>query len=287
MLHHEQRLPRIGKDVDRRQLITASAFDRIAWILTEYKNLAVQHRADTIVATATSAVRDAANKHEFSEYIKQVTGITIEILSGKEEAALTYLGTVSGFPGTGAGFAVLDIGGGSTELTFPNPGARNGNPRLHQYSIDVGAVRLTERFFRDDPPTPAEVGSARTYIREELSQVRNPGLSGYRLVGVAGTVTTLACLDQGLPEFEVSRVAGYRMNSERVGSWCQKLCSMRSSEIRALSNAAEGRADILGAGTLILSEFMSLFGCTDLTVSERGLRYGRALKAWEDAGKPG
>lgn len=280
-VHHEQRLPRLGKDVDQQKRILIPAFDRVAWILNEYKNLALQLRSEKIIACATSAVRDAINGDEFIAYLKQTTGIDVEIISGDEEAALTYKGATGGSKNLVRQPTVIDVGGGSTELTYAKQGTRNGNRELHRYSLNIGSVRLTERYFKHDPPTPEEVASARQFVLEELSQVVNPGFSQFQLVGVAGTATTLACLDQQLIEFEVDRVSGYRIEIDRVAGWCKRLASMRRNEIRALSNVTEGRADILAAGVLILFECMKLFGFDSLLVSEKGLRYGIVLREWE------
>jgi exopolyphosphatase/guanosine-5'-triphosphate,3'-diphosphate pyrophosphatase len=275
---NEQRLPRLGRDVDHRQRISIGAYDRIAWIVQEYTNLALQYRADRIVACATSAVRDASNREEFLAYIKSATGIDVEVLTGEEEAELSYRGTVNGFPHLTRTAVVLDIGGGSTEMSYPLPGSHNGNSRLVHYSMQIGAVRLTERYLKHSPPAPTEIDSAREFIIEELSPVRNPGFAQYQLVGVAGTVTTLACLDQHLTDFDVERVSGYRLGFERVAEWFGRLSSMASTEIRSLSRATEGREDILTAGVLILNVVMRNFGFQDVLVSERGLRHGLALR---------
>ena len=278
---HEQRLPRLGKHVDGTRMISVSSFDRIAWIVNEYKNLALQQRAERITAFATSVVRDAENRDEFVAYVGKTTGIVIEILSGEDEALWTFRGAMSGVSGIGPNVAVVDIGGGSTEISFPNPKTHNGNLHLNRYSLQAGSVRLTERFLKHDPPLPGEIESARQYLLEELSQVRNPGLDKYQLIGVAGTVTTLACLDQGLAEFDVEKVGGYRIDRQRVGAWLTKLSTMSAQEIRSLSNTTEGRSDILTAGVLILHEMMKLFGIQSVIASERGLRYGLALREWE------
>jgi exopolyphosphatase/guanosine-5'-triphosphate,3'-diphosphate pyrophosphatase len=142
-------------------------------------------------------------------------------------------------------------------------------------------VRLTERYLKHSPPLPEELQSARTVIVEELSQVRNPGFISYKFIGVAGTATTLACLDQQLIEFEVAKVAGYQLHVDRVVLWLTKLLSLDSSSIRRLSNATEGRADILTAGVLILHECMKHFQFSSILVSERGLRYGLIQREWE------
>ncbi len=280
-IEQQQRLPRLGKDVDKNSVIHISAFDRIAWILNEYKNLAVQLGAEKIIAGATSAVRDASNRDEFISYLRKNSGIEVEILSGEDEASLTYRGAVSGFQNLKKSVAVLDIGGGSTEISYLTPGQHNGNSKLHRYSLQLGSVRMTERFFKHNPPHPSELQSAVQYMIEEFAQVLNPGFSSYQLVAVAGTATTLACLEQELDEFDVEKVSGFQMSRDTVSRRAMKLSTMTAEQIRLLSNTTEGRADILTAGVLILNEVMKHFGFDSMIVSERGLRYGMILREWE------
>lgn len=295
VVEHQQRVPRLGRDVDERQIIHTSAFDRIAWILNEYKNLAQQLGTDRLVAGATAAVRDAVNRNEFISYLKQTTGIAVEIISGEDEASLTYHGAVSGRPGKAAPAVVIDIGGGSTEVSFPRPtdlkpepippAARStpGPLALERKSFSFGCVRLTERFFKHNPPEPEEIRGAVGAVTSEFSQLREFNPSAFTLVGVAGTATTLACIDQGLPDFEVEKVSGYVLRRQRVEHWFRRLGGMTIAEIRSLSNATEGRADILTAGVLVLSQFMNQFRIEKMTVSERGLRYGLILREWENS----
>lgn len=277
----EQRLPRLGKDVDQLKSINHSAFERISAIILEYKAIAARLQASNIIACGTSAIREAANRSEFISYIETKTGIAVEVLSGDDEALWTYRGAVSDVQGIPFQTLVLDIGGGSTEISFPNPNQQNGNLKLNRYSLQLGSVRLTERYFKHNPPLQTEVENATQFILEELSQVHNPGFHKYQLIGVAGTATTLACLDQQLMEFDIDKVTGYRMDQQTVLQWSMKLQSMTIEQIRSLSNTTEGRADILTAGVLILSETMKLFGLPSLEISERGLRYGLILREWE------
>ena len=281
-IDHQQRIPRLGKGVDAQHAISVPAFDRIAWILNEYKNISLQFQAAKIVACATSAVRESSNQKEFLDFQRKTTGIEVEILTGEEEAMLTYQGCMTGISERSQPYAVLDVGGGSTELTFPNPGASNGDSKLNRYSFQLGAVRISERFFKHDPPRAEEIESARQFILEELAQVRNPGLHAYRLIGVAGTATTLACLDQGLVDFDMQRVSGYEFTPQQIGHWRVKLGSMSSAEIRGLSHSTEGRADILAAGVLIIHEVIELFRFERFIISERGLRYGMILRDWKE-----
>jgi exopolyphosphatase/guanosine-5'-triphosphate,3'-diphosphate pyrophosphatase len=280
-VHHEQRFPRLGREIDREGMLLASAFDRAAWIVREFRDLATQFQAETLVACATSAVRDARNQEEFLAYVKKNTGVEVEVLRGEEEAYWSYRGATSAFSGAGADRAVLDIGGGSTELVYPQPGTFNGNTKLNRYSLQLGCVRLTERFLKHQPPRPEELESAARFVIEECAPIHNPGFGRYELIAVAGKATTLACLDAGLSEFDPAVVSGYRLDAERVGYWLHRLQGMGTDEILSLSNAAAGRADILTAGVLVLHTMAAHLGFRGIRVSERGLRYGLIQREWE------
>ena len=275
----EQRLPRLGRDVDLRRSIPAGAFDRGAWVVNEYKNLSNQLRAEIVVACATSAVRDASNREEFLAYLTKTTGITVSILDGDEEALWTHRGAVSALGEAAKEAAVIDIGGGSTELSYG--AGDNGERKLQRWSLQLGSVRITERYLKHTPATAGELRSASDFIVEELAQVRNPGLHRYTTIGVAGTVTTLACLDQGLPDFQADRVNGYILSRDRVANWLARLSGLTPQDIRSLSAATEGRSDILTGGVLILSVMMDHLQIGRITASDRGLRYGLILREWE------
>jgi len=281
-VRHLQRFPRLGKDVDRNGSIHPEAFERLVAVIDEYAAVARTLNAERIVACATSALRDAANREDLLAYVKSKTGIMPEVLSGADEALLTFRGGLSGLAGAGGMAAVIDVGGGSTEISYGMERASRGED-LYRVSFQLGSVRLTERFFRHDPPARDELRSAGELIGEECSKFGAVGPADALLVGVAGTATTLACLDQGLMEFDVGKVRGYVLSRERIGRWQERLSRLTTGEIRALSAATEGRADILTAGVLILHGFMERLGWEALTVSERGLRYGIILREWEGA----
>jgi exopolyphosphatase/guanosine-5'-triphosphate,3'-diphosphate pyrophosphatase len=281
-VHNELRFPRLGRDVDKMRMIRPPAFDRIAWVLNEYKNLSIQFKSDLITACATSALRDAANRDEFLAYLRSTAGVEVEILSGEEEARLAYDGALSGFDSTSRPAAVIDIGGGSTEVSYPVkdriPSIGNS---LSYLSFQLGAVRLTERYLNHNPPTSEELSKARRIVHEGWESIQDLSGGDYSLIGVAGTVTTLACLDQGLTEFDANLVGGYTLPREHVERWFRRLSEMRSAEIEALTEAAQGRADILVAGSLILLEFMIRFRFEEVIASDRGLRYGLAIREWK------
>jgi exopolyphosphatase/guanosine-5'-triphosphate,3'-diphosphate pyrophosphatase len=274
-LAYEQRVPRLGAGVDLHRSLRPDSMQRVVRVLREYQRIMAQYTLDTVKVFGTSAVRDAANEVEFRTLIRQHTGLELEILSGDEEARWTYRGAVSGVPYIDSA-TVVDIGGGSTEITS---GTRQQIVR--RVSLDIGSVRLTERFFRHDPPLESELDDATALVRRELENTRAFDAAGSTLVGVAGTATSLAVLAQGQREFSLQAVTNFRLTSEIVEQLYAMLRHMPSSRIATLSAVMEGRSDVITSGTLILRELMSLHGFNEMIVSERGVRYGIAIREWE------
>ncbi len=275
---YEQRAPRLGAGVDASRNLDPASIDRVVTVLLEYHAIISAYRPLKTLVCATSAVRDAGNKEEFLGIVKERTGFEIEILSGDDEAIWTYRGALSGMQSIEKA-TVIDIGGGSTEI------AVGDRYRIHsRISLDIGAVRLTERAFKHNPPTHPELEKAIEIVENEIERVARFPLDGSTLVGVAGTATSLAILDQGLKDFSREAVAGYRLNLENVYSLFRLLRGMHAEQILSLSTAMAGRADIIAAGSLILREIMAHLKFKELIVSERGVRYGVVLREWERAG---
>lgn len=274
-LADEQRVPRLGKGVDAGKRLSPDSMDRAMEVLQEYDRLMRPVSPSAVVIAGTSAVREAENRKEFALRVRREVGYELEILGGQEEAFWTYRGAISGMPDIEHA-CVIDIGGGSTELTV-------GNARSVQStrSLDVGSVRLTERYFHHDPPTPVEVAHARQEVVEELARIQGVYFGAPAVVAVAGTATSLAILDQGITEYRHDAVASYVLRKDAVDGLLQRLCSLSSSDIGGLSRVLNGRSDVITAGTLILSEVLSYFGFTQAIVSERGVRYGLVLREWE------
>lgn len=272
---YEQRIPRLGKGVDAAKNLQPDAMQRVIDVLKEYRAIIAQHDVSTTVVAGTSAVRDAANREEFVRRVQTEVGFSLEVLSGEEEAYWTYRGAISGIPGIRKA-TVVDIGGGSTEITV-------GDDRkiLHSVSLDVGSVRLTERFFQHNPPTHPELEAAITLVEEELAKAGAFDFTNSALVGVAGTATTLAVLAQGLKAFSIEAVTNYKLDIDTVYLLFRALRAMHTQEIRSLSSMMEGRSDVIVAGTLIVREIMAHFKFKEMIVSERGVRYGLLLREWE------
>ena len=274
-LLYEQRIPRLGRGVDATRNLDPAAMGRVIAVLKEYAALAARYEPSVMAVCGTSAVRDAANSEEFARNILVETGYHLEVLSGDDEAYWTYRGAVSGVPGAGR-VTVVDIGGGSTEIITGNRKTIDG-----RISLPLGSVRLTERFFQHDPPTPSELDAAARYTDGELAQASHFLFAGSTLVGVAGTATSLAALARGLKTFDVAAVTNAQLMRREVDALYVRLRSMTSGEILGLSAVMEGRSDVITAGALVAEEFMSRFGFERMIVSERGVRYGIALREAE------
>jgi exopolyphosphatase/guanosine-5'-triphosphate,3'-diphosphate pyrophosphatase len=273
-LYHGHEIARLGMRVDERRLILPEALERAIPIITRFVALSRQHGVDRIVACGTSALRDAGNRSEILGRIKSATGIEVGVLSGEEEAELTYLGATGEFvkQGEDRKFAVLDIGGGSTEIT-----AGTGTHIQSKASHDIGCVRLTERFLKVAPPPQLDIERALEWVRGHIADL-DPLDPTTRLIGVAGTLTTLGAIDLNLPAYDPLRVSGHRLSRETVESISIQLKKRTIEQIREIPQILPGRADILLAGVLILLEVMKQLEIDEVTVSDRGLRYGIALK---------
>lgn len=274
-LLYEQRVPRLGRGIDAEKYLQHESMQRVIAVLEEYKVMMSYFDLSSVVVCGTSAVRDARNREEFAERIKSRLGFDLEILSGDDEAHWTYRGAISGVPGTQRA-TVVDIGGGSTEVTVGD--AQRITDKI---SLDIGSVRLTERFFKHDPPANPELEAAIEFVENELAKAKDFHFAGSTLIGVAGTATSLAILAQGLCEFKIEAVTNYRLSKDSVYTLFRTLREMPSRKIKELSTVMEGRSDVIAAGALILREVVAHYKFDVMIVSERGVRYGMAIREWE------
>jgi exopolyphosphatase/guanosine-5'-triphosphate,3'-diphosphate pyrophosphatase len=276
VIRDDHAIARLGEGVDRTHRISEAAYERFISILREHQKTIAQFNCDRIIAAATSAMRDAENRDEIIERTKRDTGIDIKILSGDEEARLTYRGAVAGMtftlPKEGGGICVVDIGGGSTEISVGNSGKFESG-----VSLDIGAVRITERYFMTNPITREAKEAARNDIRATLDHPPAPSFlrRGSKVIAVAGTPTTLAAMYQGLQEFDAAKVHGYILTRQGVEEMMEILFTVSKAELlKRFPAVNKARADILPAGTLILAEVMDHLGAGQITVGTQGLRYG-------------
>ncbi|NTW55459.1 MAG: Ppx/GppA family phosphatase [Chlorobiaceae bacterium] len=272
-LFHKQTIVRLGKNVDAEKNIDAEAFERLIGCLGEYAAISRDHGCESIVAAGTSALRDAANRDAIIGETARRTGITIECISGHDEAELTFFGAVAGMPDVPEPFTVIDIGGGSTEISM---GSLSSVTR--SISLDIGSVRLTERIFTSLPPSRREIDEAQRTLNEALASGITPFFaSRTNVYGVAGTLTSIAQLAQGLRHFDPQKVHQYALTYPQVHTILETLEQSTLQEIVAMG-VPEGRADVITMGTLILHQFMRMLGVAEIRVSIQGLRFGLAQR---------
>ncbi|EFQ83749.1 Ppx/GppA phosphatase family protein [Aeromicrobium marinum DSM 15272] len=276
----EMRIVRLGEGVDRTGRLDPAAVGRAVEATREFVGQAEVLGAEVVRFCATSAARDAANADEFLDAIESVVGVRPEILSGDAEARASFLGATRD---VGQGPTVVaDIGGGSTELV-----AGDGEQVDHAESFDIGSVRLTERFLASDPPTIAEI----TELIDHLDDVLAASVDGWspieRFVGVAGTVTTVAAHALGLDSYDSARIHGAVLPVPTVRAACVSLVQMPVADRRALPFMHHGRADVIGAGALILDRLLEVLPLAtgDVLVSERDILDGIAWGAVEAPGR--
>jgi exopolyphosphatase / guanosine-5'-triphosphate,3'-diphosphate pyrophosphatase len=267
-----QELPRLGQYVDRNRSISAPSLGRVLQTLNRYIEQCKQLNVHVIITTGTSALRDAGNREEVIRKISESTGLTVKILTGKEEAECTYLGAISGLsPPKNTLIGVLDIGGGSTEFSVGS-----GHEVIFSASLDIGCVRLTERYFHSFPPSEGNITNARQAIDNVLrtAELPKPG----QLIAVAGTITTLAAIDLRLSEFSAQKLEGHVIPLSGIRRLLDTFRYLSIEEIRRFPQVVEGREDILLAGILILYEFLKEVKLSSVTTNTRGLRYGVIIK---------
>ena len=281
-LVREMRIVRLGQDVDRTGRLADEALVRVFAAVDEYAAVVASHGVDAVRFVATSAVRDASNADVFLRGIRDRLGVEPEVVSGDEEAALSYDGTTRALDDVPAPVAVLDIGGGSTELIVgdPSTGAgRHGSAHVTAArSLDVGSVRITERLMPSDPPTAGELEAATRAVDDALDTLPSYGVrvgDARTLVGTAGTVTTVAAILLGLERYDREQVQGASFPRAEVHDLVARLLAMTAEERRRLG-VPSGRSDVIGAGALILDRVLRRSGADRLTVSDSDILDGIA-----------
>ncbi|CAN5452884.1 Ppx/GppA phosphatase family protein [soil metagenome] len=273
-LVREMRIARLGQDVDRTGRLADEALVRVFAAVEEYAAIVAGHRVDAVRFVATSAVRDASNADVFARGIHDRLGVEPEVVSGDEEAALSYDGATRALADVPGPVAVLDIGGGSTELILGDAHGRVTAAR----SLDIGSVRITERLMASDPPTASEVEAATRVVDEALDTLPSHGVQvgdARTLVGTAGTVTTVAAVLLGLDRYDRERVHGASFPTAEVHDLAARVLAMTVAEREALG-VPSGRSDVIGAGVLILDRVLLRSGTGRLTVSDSDILDGIA-----------
>ena len=280
-LHREMRIVRLGEGVDRTGRLGEAALERTRLALTDYAGVTRDLGVERVRMVATSATRDAGNRLMFSRMVQDVLGVEPEVVSGDEEAALSFDGATRDLPPELGPFVVADIGGGSTEVVL------GGASVTAAVSVDVGCVRLTERHLTADPPTREQVEAARTDVHRALDRVAAavPVHEARTFVGLAGSVTTVAGIALGAPEYDRDRIHGARVPAAQVSRVCGELLAMTRAERAALPVMHPGRVDVIAAGALILAALMERFDLTEVLVSEADILDGIAWSATKESAR--
>ena len=278
VIEEQQRIPRLGRGVDHEQNLSQDSMDRVIEALKEYKSIIIQEypSAGQAIVTATSAVRDAQNRQEFLRRVQKETAFDVKVLSGFEEALYTFRGAQSvlsvdseqNYP-----MAVLDIGGGSTEIAIGEEGKITD-----RHSFDMGCVRFTERFLDTSPVQYHQMTTCKEAVIEMLKEYSFDFSSRPKLIGVAGTITSLAFMQQGLKEYESEQINGHYISVETAEDYITMVRDTPSETlIEQYPTVMKGRADIFLAGLLILQTVMEYYDIGEVTVSTGGIRHGAVL----------
>jgi exopolyphosphatase/guanosine-5'-triphosphate,3'-diphosphate pyrophosphatase len=263
---------RLGEGVDRTGRLAPEAIDRTRTALLGYAAEIAELGIDRVRMCATSASRDASNAADFRDMVRTVLGVEPEVISGDAEARLSFTGAVRGLDAEPP-YLVVDIGGGSTEFV-------TGDSEVTAaISMDIGCVRMTERHLRSDPPTAAEIAAAEQDITAavDTALAAVPGRAAATLVGLAGSVTTVTALALGLPGYEAERIHHARVGYDAVAKVTADLLAAPVAERRALPVMHPGRADVIGAGALILRIIMERAGQDAVVASEHDILDGIAF----------
>jgi exopolyphosphatase/guanosine-5'-triphosphate,3'-diphosphate pyrophosphatase len=282
-VHREMRIVRLGEGVDATGMFGAPALARTRAALEDYAALLQAHSVPAVRMVATSATRDAANRDEFFAMTAEVLGVAVpgavaEVITGTEEAELSFRGAVGELDSAAAPYVVVDLGGGSTEVVLGSSSDVDAS-----YSANIGCVRLTERCLHSDPPTDAEIADARAVVREALAAAFDavPVEHARTWVGVAGTMTTLAALAMNLPSYDSEVIHLSRVGFGDLLKVCDGLLAMTRRQRAALGPMHEGRVDVIGGGAIVVEELAHALGeragISELVVSEHDILDGIAL----------
>lgn len=281
-VHREMRIVRLGQGVDATGEFAPEALARTHSALAGYAELMRRHEVDAVRMVATSAARDVSNREQFFAMTSEVLGGVVpgavaEVITGAEEAELSFRGAVGELDSAAAPFVVVDLGGGSTEVVVGSEDV------VAAHSADIGCVRLTERCLRSDPPTDGEIADARAVVRKALAQVLTavPVDQARTWVGVAGTMTTLAALAHNMTVYDSDAIHLSRVAFDDLLPVCAELLAMTRKQRAVLGPMHEGRVDVIGGGALIVQELAAMLGeragIAELVVSEHDILDGIAL----------
>lgn len=271
-VYRNMQIVRLGQGVDQNKAFHPDAIDRTLKAVADFSTEIARRGVSKIRFCATSATRDAANRDLFIDGVNSLLGIKPEVISGEEEAALSFFGATKELNQSGAPYLVIDIGGGSTEFVF-------GTEKVDfAKSQNIGCVRMSERHFSSLPPSANEIANAQRDIDEAISEAAKlvPITEAQTVIAVAGTATTVAAAALGLNEYDRYSIHLSRVTAEKTHEVAQRFLHMNRQEIAALPYMHEGRVDVIAAGSLVLSRIMELSGAKEFVASESDILDGMA-----------
>lgn len=271
-LLEKETIVRLGEGVHRNGILSKGAMERGIQTLTQYKERCQEMGVQKIFAVGTSALREAGNSKDFLEMIKRGLDLSIEIISGEEEAQLSFLAVTRDLKELKKSILVIDVGGGSTEFILGRGG------RITQWvSLPLGSVRFTEQFLLSDPVHEKEWKTMERQIQKLLVRIPHPK-DPFLMIAVGGTATTLASVEQGLAEFILEKIHHFLLKKEALGRQLFLFRSKTIDERRKISGLPPARADVILAGGTILYLAMEKLECPSVLISCHGVRYGLLYK---------
>lgn len=271
-------ITRLGEDISRTGRLKPEPMERTVRVLEGFSEICSKYPLDGTYAVATSAVREASNGADFIRMVKTRTGLDVDIISGDEEARLTLLGVASGLDIEDKDIFLMDIGGGSTEFIAASCGKI-----LFKVSTDIGVVRFTEQYILSDPPEKRELALLEPAIEARLKELPSFGdVDSQRFpkemfIGTAGTVTTLAAIEQKMAVYDPGKINGYHISKDRIGEIRRTLSDMTIKERKDLPGIENGREDIIITGAVVVDKVMEWFRFPEIVVSDSGLREGLVI----------
>jgi len=296
-LTRRMEIVRLGEGVDETGRLAPAALARTIEVLRGYADIIAGFAVPSVRMVATSATRDAGNAAEFVRRVSEVLGVAPEVLTGAGEAMLSFTGATAELAADHGGpYLVADIGGGSTEFVLGPPGGYGGagSPPVRgglrgvvppNYSVNIGCVRMTERHLHGDPPTAREIAAATADIDVALDAVADavPVPEAKTLVGLAGSVTTVAAIAMGLPAYDAARIHHARVGAADVHAVTDALLSQTRAVRAGIGVMHPGRVDVIGGGALVLDRIMDRFGFSEVLVSEHDILDGMAWSLARDS----
>ncbi len=274
------RFGRLGKGLDASGRLAADAIAASLEICREYRRVMDQHGVARPIVIATQAAREAQNAAEFVGPAEQILNATIEVIAGRREAELAATAVAHTFPDLAARrYLVVDVGGGSTELITVDGGRVDA-----EVSVPIGAVRLTERHLKHDPPTAPEIAALDADIDHQLAPLALP--RGVPVIGTAGTATTLAAVKLGLTRYAAAAVTGLRISPRAVDDLLARLLAATVAERKAIAGIEPQRADVIAAGVAIFARIIQRIDAPVLITCDRGIRWGVAYERMSTGGGP-